>query len=562
MAAYIYMLKRSGSALPEPGKNPCLVMKLLHTRHCLMTYNGGPYTISQACERSCCHAVLKSVSDDALTARLNEVQRTRHFRSLPKLQQVGMLLLSIWFADFLLVQATDSSSPFDLVGVVNAFYKDMSEPNRLLHGSQFLRSLHESRFKHLEKSMRFADSGDWRLDADMLDQWNIFPAQQLMAPHFRRSLEELGRLRNYASAWRWNGMISKLFGRWAGKQSVGAVAAGVAEAMKAVPRECPKRLRTETENILSAARKLLSVTCDCCEKLSHEWDIVEPTQRVLELLRYPGARKGEKPPTLSMRQCIALSDQDRFSTFVSSSGEDNNTATSLHLRMKDFSGKAFDAQLFHVNVPSLLTQHPQHLVGIIATSRHNDAIPSIPEGGVLSGVPESASDSRSQSACSEVSLGSRLRSAWVADAASLEWQVLTAKFQDWLDSVDHVELTLDLSTGSEGYAVRRATVHLKEVAPGEDPGTTLYSIIKPKYQIVVEDWISEHMNSWYHGIPCDEHCLGIKINLPMLGSVLVGDMAVSSIKEREHEEELHLEMAVELRNFLKATGSNARESGP
>lgn len=318
---------------------------------------------------------------------------------------------------------------------------------------------------------------------------------------------------------------------------------------------------TETENILSAARKLLSVTCDCCEKLSHEWDIVEPTQRVLELLRYPGARKGEKPPTLSMRQCIALSDQDRFSTFVSSSGEDNNTATSLHLRMKDFSGKAFDAQLFHVNVPSLLTQHPQHLVGIIATSRHNDAIPSIPEGGVLSGVPESASDSRSQSACSEVSLGSRLRSAWVADAASLEWQVLTAKFQDWLDSVDHVELTLDLSTGSEGYAVRRATVHLKEVAPGEDPGTTLYSMIKPKYQIVVEDWISEHMNSWYHGIPCDEHCLGIKINLPMLGSVLVGDMAVSSIKEREHEDELHLEMAVELRNFLKATG-NARESGP
>eukprot|EP00439_Symbiodinium_sp_Y106_P045041 s318_g5.t1 len=123
-------------------------------------------------------------------------------------------------------------------------------------------------------------------------------------------------------------------------------------------------------------------------------------------------------------------------------------------------------------------------------------IPSIPEGGVLSGVPESASDSRSQSACSEVSLGSRLRSAWVADAASLEWQVLTAKFQDWLDSVDH------------------------EVAPGEDPGTTLYSMIKPKYQIVVEDWISEHMNSWYHGIPCDEHCLGIKINLPMLGSNL------------------------------------------
>ncbi|OLP80752.1 hypothetical protein AK812_SmicGene38792 [Symbiodinium microadriaticum] len=198
---------------------------------------------------------------------------------------------------------------------------------------------------------------------------------------------------------------------------------------------------TETENILSAARKLLSVTCDCCEKLSHEWDIVEPlelqsyrkggadavlyrtvfaTARALpwkayvDKLRFPQSHwhntlppivsivvpfwgyllgiqmsfinfLGEKPATLSLRQCIALSDQDRFSIFVSSSGEDNNTATSLHLRMKDFSGKAFDAQLFHVNVPSLLTQHPQHLVGIIATSRHNDAIPSIPEGGVLCG---------------------------------------------------------------------------------------------------------------------------------------------------------------------------------
>ncbi|CAE7603675.1 unnamed protein product, partial [Symbiodinium pilosum] len=307
---------------------------------------------------------------------------------------------------------------------------------------------------------------------------------------------------------------------------------------------------TETENVLSAARKLLSVTCDCCERLSHKWDIIEPTQRVLELLRYPGARKaGEKPPTLSLRQCIAPTDQDRFSGFVSSSG-DSNAPSALHLRMKDFSGKAFDAKLFHVNVPSLLTRHPQHLVGIIATSRQTDSIPSIPEGEVFEATDEDLSETRSTSGDSEPSLSSRLRSVWAADAASLAWQAVTAKFQDWLDTIDCVGLKLDLCTGAEGYVVREAKIHFKELEVGQGPCTALYSLVKPKYQIIIEDWLQEHMNAWYRGIQCDEHCLGIKLTLPMLGSVLVGDMSVDSITERAEKDELHLEMAVELRNFL------------
>eukprot|EP00913_Durusdinium_trenchii_P014001 g13147.t1 len=42
-----------------------------------------------------------------------------------------------------------------------------------------------------------------------------------------------------------------------------------------------------TEDVLSAARQLLSVTCDCCEQLTPNWEIVGPSQRALCLLQIP-----------------------------------------------------------------------------------------------------------------------------------------------------------------------------------------------------------------------------------------------------------------------------------
>lgn len=40
-----------------------------------------------------------------------------------------------------------------------------------------------------------------------------------------------------------------------------------------------------SQETLLAARRLLSVTCDCCEQLTENWDIAEPSQSILALLQ-------------------------------------------------------------------------------------------------------------------------------------------------------------------------------------------------------------------------------------------------------------------------------------
>ncbi|CAE7744758.1 unnamed protein product, partial [Symbiodinium pilosum] len=71
-------------------------------------------------------------------------------------------------------------------------------------------------------------------------------------------------------------------------------------------------------------------------------------------------------------------DQDRFLNFTKTSKE-SEAASSVHLRMKTFHEMEFDAQLYHVSVPSLLSEKPQHLIGIATTAATEPAVCSIPE---------------------------------------------------------------------------------------------------------------------------------------------------------------------------------------
>lgn len=301
----------------------------------------------------------------------------------------------------------------------------------------------------------------------------------------------------------------------------------------------------EREALLNAAKSLLAVMCDCCEQLSHDWKILQPSDKVLEMFRFPNLRK-ERPKNFDLVQCIAVEDQDRFTNFIATS---LNAPSALHLQMKDFHGRLFDVQLFHMPVPSLLTEDPQHLVGIITKDnrehrelprarKHRDviaSIASIPEGAILD--DEVAGTSSSSDDVSIKSKGSQRLSNLEDQRSSPGFVTDPLQF---INLIDSVKMNVDLHTGQKGYHVRKLLFSFKE--PTTEDGLKLFSFLKRRYRVVVEDWLQEHVNSWYHGVACDEKCLGTKLSLSGLGSIAVGEMNVLGIWSQEEQFTLDLEM--------------------
>ncbi|CAK9065912.1 unnamed protein product [Durusdinium trenchii] len=159
----------------------------------------------------------------------------------------------------------------------------------------------------------------------------------------------------------------------------------------------------ETQETLLAARRLLSVTCDCCEQLTETWEILEPSQSILALLQIRNpeedlpTKMDARSPTLPLLPFIWKEDQERFALFLACSSQ---APSSLHLRMKTCHGHSFEAQLFHVDVPGGLIGTTRHLIGM---SRLEGEMHRIPEHCPLVASPFlerssfAASDSRSQS---------------------------------------------------------------------------------------------------------------------------------------------------------------------
>ncbi|CAJ1388966.1 unnamed protein product [Effrenium voratum] len=306
---------------------------------------------------------------------------------------------------------------------------------------------------------------------------------------------------------------------------------------------------SETEGILNAARRLLSVTCDCCEQLSHDWRILQPSQRWLEIIRYPHK---DKPMVLSLADFISTQDLDRFKQFIET---ETDVPSLLHLRMKDFAGSSFDAQLFQVRVPSLLTAQPQHLVGITTQEVREPLsrpgrreIPSIPEGGILD-----EDDSRSSDRSSTHS-SNRMPAA----AADMH-RTQMGTFLQHIEVVDSMRLIVDLHTGTSGYDLCGLGMTFKSRSKEDkdsSKGPKFYDLLRRRHRVTVEDWLQEHLNSWYYGEDCEERCLGVKLGVGE-SSVLVGDMGVLNIWETQ-EEQLYMEL--EMRNFVapQKNGNAAR----
>ena len=190
-------------------------------------------------------------------------------------------------------------------------------------------------------------------------------------------------------------------------------------------------------------------------------------------------------------------------------------------------GQGFNARIFLVNLPLSLSGR---LLGIA-----RDEMVTIPEHRSLHEMqfrravqvaPSSSSSKASSSSCSE--LKELFESA----------------------EVEQMALVLDLKTMSEGYRVRSLELFFKDCKR-----LRLYKWVKRKDQVTLEDWIQEHVNSWYRGeATFQERCNGIKLKLPGINNAFVaGEMSAVGIASQQKEEDYSMLMKIGLRNLVAAS---------
>lgn len=271
----------------------------------------------------------------------------------------------------------------------------------------------------------------------------------------------------------------------------------------------------------------------------------------MELLQLPPTQPEQVETALPFLQFICDEDQERFVEFTKTS-KDSEAASSLHLRMKNFHGTAFDAQLYYVSVPGLLHEKPQHLIGIATSVPTEPSVCSIPEDEVLDSETIHWPTSRSAPAFTSSVRRRRPRSSEGSSSGSSSQP--QQQFPGW-QQVSHVGLVLDLSTGAEGFAVRCMEVTFKAQAV-VDKLPKLFSWVTKRHRPTVEDWIQEHLNAWYHRETSDEHCPGVKFRIPGIGAgFTAGEMVMREILCPEPDsgadvEDYELLMRVELRPLI------------
>lgn len=271
-----------------------------------------------------------------------------------------------------------------------------------------------------------------------------------------------------------------------------------------------------TEDVLSAARQLLSVTCDCCEQLTPNWEIVGPSQRALCLLQIPRPEEDtelEEAP-LQFLQFVCAEDRERFKHFAANS--ESQAPTSIHLRMQTYKGRPFEAQIFHVNFPGALLQH--HLIGICKANDYMNEMLSIPEETVVL-PPRRAPAAPGGFAAGSVSSGrssSSGRSGRSRRSGRKEIDTpLDPRDVDLaLHNINQVSLEVDLQTSQEGYGLR--CVELGFADPRK--ALKLRSWISSKALKRVEGFLQAQMNAWYHNEkPCEETCEKVRFQVPGIG---------------------------------------------
>jgi len=301
-------------------------------------------------------------------------------------------------------------------------------------------------------------------------------------------------------------------------------------------REREKSMQ-ERGHLLSAARRLLSVTCDCCEQLSDSFEVMQPSQNVLALLHIKNPEEDShlEPgiSSLPLRQYICDDDQERFAQFMTASHE-SQAASSLHLCMRTRSGSPFEAQIFHVKIPE--TNRP-HLIGIKSAVAEMTSIPehSVLEARRAPSGPGAAPNGAGGAAAAQLaqrSLGSRSRRSQGSGSASSVGEG---------PKIAEIFLTVN---PSEAYEVESLQVLFCS------KGAKLTSWISTRSACLVEGFLQHHLNCWQHAEQSIETCKKVHFRVPEVPVCFTaGEMSVAEILEAETGEDLPRSMRLLLRSI-------------
>lgn len=141
----------------------------------------------------------------------------------------------------------------------------------------------------------------------------------------------------------------------------------------------------EAERSGAAAQRLLAVTCDASTRLTGDLRISQPSPSLSDLLMCGfgsnlGCNHLEGVPFL---RYVDPPEHNRLKAFIEESATADTPPRSIYLQMKDSSGISFNAELFHVTVPSLMSEQVEHLIGI--SQENSERVLASEEQSAMSG---------------------------------------------------------------------------------------------------------------------------------------------------------------------------------
>mmetsp|Transcript_22414 Transcript_22414/g.42287 ORF Transcript_22414/g.42287 Transcript_22414/m.42287 type:complete len:588 (-) Transcript_22414:69-1832(-) len=343
----------------------------------------------------------------------------------------------------------------------------------------------------------------------------------------------------------------------------------------------------EAESSGGAAQRLLAVTCDAFARLTHDLRISGPSRSLSDLLMCgfgSSVNKGNLEGAPFSRY-VDAGDLQRLNDFIAESSKSETPPRSIHLLMKDSSGITFNAELFHVSVPSLRSEQHEHLIGI--TQEHG-------ERGGLGDLAHDTFDRSEQSMGSTPSdmrhiLGYRVKSqnnkgratdnASQSEGSGSGVQSSRSSRSSRTSSLvrlrmlEKVNFVIDVQSLHDDFLLRSVKLSFKETEKvPKSAMPNLLEWMKPQYRDVVFNWVQAHANAFYAGRECQESPLrGVKLFSPMASAktILAGEMTAvdimdslddnagkgkptqkASTEDHESSEEGEMYMDIELRQLF------------
>jgi len=300
----------------------------------------------------------------------------------------------------------------------------------------------------------------------------------------------------------------------------------------------------EAERSGAAAQRLLAVTCDASARLTDDLRILGPSHSLSDLLMCGFGASGSQPSLegASFSRYVAAGDQQRLQDFVAESSQGDKPPRSMHLQMKDSSGISFNAELFHVAVPSLRSdQAKEHLIGIsqeIAERTGPTELVDRFDRTVRTHVPAQSSDMRhmlgarvksDKSPAENLSSSSRSNGSGGSSRSSRTQNLIR------LSVLEKVNFVIDVQTLHDDFVLRSVKLSFKESQNASKSAMpNLLEWVRPNYRDKVYNWVQAHANAFYTGRECLESSLrGVKLHSP-LGSaktILAGEVIAAEMTD-------------------------------